>query len=370
MLKFFTVQKFLITSAGFLIILTALSIWKIPQSQVQPIQQQIDVLKKSKQTVDPKEIAALEKSKLDAENAARTVLVQGAGGLFAATAAYIAWRNLKATQEKQVAERFSKAVEQLGNNNIHTCLGGIYALEQIAKDAEEKYYWQVMETLTAYVREQPKIPGTSEADIQTVLVVLSRRRRFYGHSLEPFRLDLNGVDLPGLEIPNNSQLSGIDLLSSNLQSADLAFVDMRESRFCDANLHKVNFVGANLRNANFVGANLQEANLGGANLVEARFSYANLKKVIFIEANLKKADLGGADLQEADFMKANLQNAWFGGANLDGAVLSNAIVYGTSFYQASLRNVNLTNTKGLTDKQLGEAESYEGAFCDLTLNRS
>jgi len=72
---------------------------------------------------------------------------------FAAAAAYIAWRNLKATQEKQVAERFSKAVEQLGNKNIHTRLGGIYALEQIAKDAEEKYYWQVMETLTAYVRE-------------------------------------------------------------------------------------------------------------------------------------------------------------------------------------------------------------------------
>ena len=81
--KSFTFQKFLLTSAGFLIILTALSIWKIPQSQVQPIQQQIDALKKSKQAVDPKEIAALEKSKLDAENAARTVLVQGAGGLFA-----------------------------------------------------------------------------------------------------------------------------------------------------------------------------------------------------------------------------------------------------------------------------------------------
>mgnify|MGYP002777060117 CR=1 FL=1 len=389
-LKSITAQKlFPIGIVGSLAIISLLSIWKLPQWQVQPIQQQIDALKTSKQAVDSKEIAALEKSKLDAENAARTVLVQGAGGLFAAAAAYIAWRNLKATQEKQVAERFSKAVEQLGSENIHVRLGGIYALEQIAKDAEEKYYWQVMETLTAYVREKAptplgalskssllhkhsenwqkvwKIPGLPETDTQIVLVVLSRRKYRYGHSLESSRLNLNSVDLPGISLPDDAQLFGADLISSNLQLADLAFVDLRDSRFCHAKLQQADFGGAKLDNANFFKADLQEADFGGSSLVEARFSGANLEKVTFYEANLYKAELPGASLQEADFRKANLENTRFASANLDKALFIDANVHGTSFYQASLRNVNFTNTKGLTDKQLSEAESYEGAFCEI-----
>jgi hypothetical protein len=42
----------------------------------------------------------------------------------------------------------------LGSNDNYVRLSSIYDLEQIAKNAEEKYYWQVMEILTLYVRER------------------------------------------------------------------------------------------------------------------------------------------------------------------------------------------------------------------------
>lgn len=153
-----------------------LAIWKFPQWQVKAIN-------------DPKE-------RITAETAARATLIQGVGGLLLFGTAYISFLNLKATQrnvliaeEKQVTERFSKAVEMLSHeNSIHTRLGGIYALERIANDSD-KDYWQVMEVLTAFVRERSpyrpygeQLEGKSlSTDIQAVLTVLGRRKHSFGN---------------------------------------------------------------------------------------------------------------------------------------------------------------------------------------------
>ena len=101
---------------------------------------------------------------------------------------YVTWRRVRAAeqtvevaQEGQITERFTRAVEQLGNQeSMAIRLGGIYALERIAKDSPEDHR-QVMEVLTAYVREnsrweyrkkgkQPyrKVPS----DIQAILTVI------------------------------------------------------------------------------------------------------------------------------------------------------------------------------------------------------
>ena len=44
-------------------------------------------------------------------------------------------RNVQVLQEGQITERFTRAIEQLGSENMAICLGGIYALERIAKDS-------------------------------------------------------------------------------------------------------------------------------------------------------------------------------------------------------------------------------------------
>jgi hypothetical protein len=92
--------------------------------------------------------------------------VVGLGGL------YFTWRNLnqtrQLTEQGQITERFTRAIDQLGetdedgNPRLEIRLGGIYALERIDKESPKRaYHPTVMEVLTAYVRENAPWPAKS-----------------------------------------------------------------------------------------------------------------------------------------------------------------------------------------------------------------
>jgi hypothetical protein len=49
--------------------------------------------------------------------------------------AFFTWRQLQISREGQVTDRFTRAVDQLGHPEVDVRLGGIYALERIAKDS-------------------------------------------------------------------------------------------------------------------------------------------------------------------------------------------------------------------------------------------
>ncbi len=102
---------------------------------------------------------------------ALTGVAQALGGAILLTGLFFTWRSVRATeagiratqestakslaiaQEGQITERFTRAIEQLGNKeSLSTRLGGIYALERIATDSERDH-WPVMEILTTYIRE-------------------------------------------------------------------------------------------------------------------------------------------------------------------------------------------------------------------------
>lgn len=343
-----------------------------PQQRVKPLKQRIKDLDKqikaspTPSTADLKEIATLEKGRIDSENTIRTSLFQAVGGLLVVATLGISWRTLQVNEEKQTAERFSKAVEQLGNdNNIHVRLGGIYALEQIAKDAEEKYYWQVMETLTSYIRERSPYPSkaakthssfvqaaieltqTSESqsneaisplatDIQAVMTVLARRKHSYGHPLERHPLDLHGADLRKLQLPFQTQLNQANLSGTNLQGANLS--------------------GTNLQDAFLMQTNLQRAFLRSTNLQRAFLKDANLQKAILETANLQKAILWNANMQEAFVWNANLQRAHFKVANLQ------KIKFEQVYLGLMVTTFGIPDAIGLTWEQLDAAASYEGAI--------
>src|SRR5215207_2875546 len=62
---------------------------------------------------------------------------------------------LRITEQGQITERFTRAIDQLGATDdgkpkLEIRLGGIYALERIAKDSPKKYYATIMEVLMAY----------------------------------------------------------------------------------------------------------------------------------------------------------------------------------------------------------------------------
>ena len=102
------------------------------------------------------------------DNARGRLLTLGAG-LFAAGALVFTARNFtlsrrtfELTEQGQVTDRYTKAIEQLGSDKLDVRIGGIYALERVARDSARDHP-TVMEVLTAFIREhsheQWPLPG-------------------------------------------------------------------------------------------------------------------------------------------------------------------------------------------------------------------
>jgi uncharacterized protein YjbI with pentapeptide repeats len=253
---------------------------------------------------------------------------------------------LRLSRESQVAERFTKAIEQLGSDKLDVRLGGIYALERLAHDSPQRDHPTVVEVLGAFVREgsrrydtpPPKqgraeeaavklgatTPGTDAkprpaTDIQAALSVLGRLPQQPNVS----RGDLTGVQVAG------AQLGGADLTGAQLVEADLSGAHLHEADLSGAQLRRANltgawFVGANLSGANLREAKLSGAQLGGANLKDARLAFADLSGAQVREVNLSGAHLHGADLRDARLRGADLTDALLGGAKLRDARLGEA----------------------------------------------
>ena len=288
-----------VLGCALLLVVIFVGLWKIPQMQL------------------PGEKETLQKERLQLENEFRKTLAQIIGGAFILLGAFLAWKRITIAQEGQITERFTRAIGQLGDRkNLEVRLGGIYALERIAKDLP-KDHWTIMEVLTAYIREKaplkkkknpPPNEGSSEeenpkpesvkpkTDIQAILTVIGRRTLTYKNG-EDYRLDLRATDL-----------GGADLRGANLSEADFSGADLR-----GANLNGAHFRGANLNGAHFRGANLSGAHLRGANLSGAYLWGANLSGAYLWGANLSEANLGGAHLSGAHLRGADLR-----GASLEG----------------------------------------------------
>ena len=115
----------------------ALILW-LPAWQAEHVRGRLD------KPVDEYRLATLE----DEHRRTLAQILTG-GGLLVGL--YLGWRRVRAAEEGQITERFTKAIEQLGQEGegkMAIWLGGIYALERIAKDSE-KDHGPIMEILTA-----------------------------------------------------------------------------------------------------------------------------------------------------------------------------------------------------------------------------
>ena len=168
-------------------------------------------------------------------------------------------KRVSIAHEGHLTERLTRAVTQLGDDNMAIRLGGIYALERLAKDSDTDH-GRVMDVLTAYVRENAlrhaqdapqaaNTPNTPTTDMQAILTVIGRRKT-PGNNRHNARLDLNHTRLVGADL-KRADLTGADLTGADLTGADLTGADLTDAKLLDANL-----LGANLLNANLLGANL------------------------------------------------------------------------------------------------------------------
>jgi hypothetical protein len=208
-----------------------------------------------------------------AEDEARRTLVQLFGGLALLFGLWLTLREVRASEQTaasslggQVTERFGRAIEHLSSAHLVTRLGGIYALERIARDSAPDH-WTVVEVLLAFIRDAVPAKGCHEArysasepapppgaDVQAALTVVGRR---------------------------NAERDGDRIL-------DLARTDLRGADFRGLDYRKAHFLGACLQSANFTAAQLQEADFSAASLLSVCLTDANLD-----DANLITARTGG-----------------------------------------------------------------------------
>jgi hypothetical protein len=166
--------------------------------------------------------------RLKAAGDVRTALVQALGGAalvgtlyFSAASLQASNRTLDLNRQGQVADRFTRAVAQLGDAaSLDVRVGGIYALEQVARDATE-YRTPVLEVLTSYLREHDRWQPTAtmpssqpdgtagrpqvRADVHAVVTALRQREPDSSSPMHLHEVDLGGTDLRG------AHLEGADL---------------------------------------------------------------------------------------------------------------------------------------------------------------
>ena len=240
-------------------------------------------------------------------------------------------KNADAANQKQITERFSKAIEQLGSDKPEVRLGGIYTLERIARDSAPDQ-WTVMEVLTAFVRQNAPVIKENESQspedqkkflelrisIQACLTVIRERKH---PDLENKYLDLARVNISGFNL-KGLNLKGANLTGANLTGAKLTRADLTEAKLMGANLKEADLTRADLTEADLIGAKLYKADLTGAYLIAANLTEANLYRADLIEANLTGAYLYliGANCFEPDWITKVLLT----GADLKGAILTGA----------------------------------------------
>jgi Pentapeptide repeats (8 copies) len=217
---------------------------------------------------------------------ARGRLLALGAGLLAAGALVFTARSFARSRALQAPGRYTRALEQLGREELDVRIGGIRALERVARDSP-RHHPTVMKMLAAFIRERSRqywplsdpdgqAPEPSpRPDVQAAITAVGRRLT---------ELDLGPVDLAGAD------LTGADLTDADLTGAVLA--------------------RAVLARADLLAAKLVRADLSGADLGGAKLS----------GANLDGADLTGADLTDADLTDADLARAEFTGAELTGAL--------------------------------------------------
>jgi uncharacterized protein YjbI with pentapeptide repeats len=262
----------------------------------------------------------------------RSALLTMMGGLVAVAGAIYTVKTFRLSRQGQITDRLTRAIDQLGSDHVDIRLGGIYALERLARESSGDY-GQIIEILAGYIREKSRwIPSSTpppsdvdelraalrpRADIHAALRAIGRRDAGRDQNSATVTIDLSHTDLRGVAF-DGGNFSRALFVEAHLECADLAGAD----------LSGIDASSAHLDHAKLSGAILIDAKLESAQLPHAELRFAKMRKAKLRDANLEHANLFEADLDHADLWKAKLHRANLWNTKLATAELREADISG------------------------------------------
>jgi hypothetical protein len=242
------------------------------------------------------------KDRANAEASTRTGMIAGVAGLVALGGLAVTARTYRLSQQGQVTDRYTKAIAQLGDENLDVRLGGIFALERLANDSRRDHP-TVVEVLSAFVRERANPARPEKPTVAEVLQVI------FGGS--------NSIGTATIDAPSPKNVPTVREMQ-DVYSA-LRVLGRLPVR---AGVKRAELPLARLAVANFEEANLTAAVFIRSTLTRSYFKNAKLKQASFFRADLTGANFESADIRNATFQGATLLGVNFVAADLMGATLS------------------------------------------------
>jgi hypothetical protein len=239
-----------------------------------------------------------------ARNDVRTTLLQGIGGLLLIAGAVATWRQLalgraqlrlnqesiedqlRISEDGQLADRFTRAIDQLASDSDAVRLGGIHSLGGIA-DQSSRDAPAIYGILATYVRTRSPWPPPRSVDQEA---------------------SAPAADVPQLRDRAPDIQAAMTVIGHRPRMSD-PFGGDSEPSVAEWARRVLLLEQTDLRRALLIGANLQHVHLRGASLQRAELTNADLRSAVLVQADMRGAVLLGADLR---------------GSILDGATLTGA----------------------------------------------
>lgn len=271
---------------------------------------------------------------------------------------------------------FSKPIfEEVTEPNLEVRFGAIYALERIASD-DHRYHLQVMEILTAYVRENARAADAKRSPHE-IFDELTRNTEdkpglhpedafqnsryqsanMYGWSPE----ELSPENLERWAREQLSPREDIRLAMQIIGRRTQSQIALERREGYQIDLARSNLQGITL-SGNFAFASFADSRLDGVTLDgsfrEAQFGlYADRA---LSAASMQAATCRMIDATGSDFSGANLDAAFFGGARLDNCKFRLAKMDHTNFNGAQVKKADFAYA------DCKNVYCYDGAYFDLS----
>jgi len=176
-------------------------------------------------------------------------------------------KQLNLAERGHMTDRFSKAVDQLGNeNSLSVRVGGIYALQHIGQDATDTLLYTVHDVLTNFIR-QPPYPSLSKEEKE-------HAKKF------PIRSHDVTAALEVLQLIKEKHpliIKRAVLSYMYLEYAQLNHFDFEGSDFSYSNLINAHLSGGNFSGCNFTGTHFEAANFTNSIIFLSNFLEQTLK---------------------------------------------------------------------------------------------